>query len=113
MLKISPKQMARRAVAAAFANFAHRHPDYTATLFDEVFVQFHVTPLLVARGGAARLTAEHLAQAWAAQLGGYPVEIELRSAAALPAAATFLELLADELAPHGGAIPTLRQLAAA
>jgi hypothetical protein len=96
---------ARQAVAQAFAAFAQRHPDYAASLFDEPFLQSRVAPLLAAPGGAAKLTPEWLAGAWAAQFAGRGLSI---LAAALPVAADFISLLAAALAPAPGALTLLK-----
>jgi hypothetical protein len=101
---------ARQAVAAAFATFARRHPEYVASLFDEPFLQSRVAPLLAAPGGAAALTPEWLAGAWAAQFAGRGLSI---LAAALPVAADFIAILERALTPAAPTLSTLQLTEAA
>ncbi|HMQ31492.1 MAG TPA: hypothetical protein PKD53_12250 [Chloroflexaceae bacterium] len=90
---------AGQAVARAFTAFAQRHPTYAEALFDEHFLQSRVAPLLRAPGGAAALTPEWLAGAWAAQFGGRAADTEALVEAATPVAADFIELLARVILP--------------
>lgn len=96
---------AHQAVAKAFAAFAQRHPDYAASLFDEPFLQRRVAPLLSAPGGAAALTPEWLAGAWAAQFAGRGLSIV---AGALPVAADFIGLLRRAVASTTTQLPALQ-----
>jgi hypothetical protein len=96
---------ARQAVAKAFAAFSQRHPDYAASLFDEPFLQSRVTPLLNTPGGAATLTPEWLAGAWAAQFAGRGLSI---LAAALPVAADYIALLGRAVASTTTQLPALQ-----
>jgi hypothetical protein len=96
---------ARQAIARAFATFARRHPDYAASLFDESFLQSRVAPLLTEPGGAAALTPEWLAGAWAAQFAGRSLSI---LAAALPVAADYIGMLEHTLTPAARPLSTLQ-----
>jgi hypothetical protein len=104
----------RSAALAAYGEFACRHPEWAAALFDEHFVLTQALPMLVkAAAQHQQVTPGALAEAWAQQMGSAPALHQRRQAAATAMAAYYLELVAEALelgydGRHWLGQPTLR-----
>jgi hypothetical protein len=89
----------RQAVSRAYATFAQKYPEWSASHFDEHFLTHDAAHLLLRVGqGIASCTAFALAHVWSQQMMWYNEEKRQRLVAELaPIAADFLRLLEAEL----------------
>jgi predicted Rossmann fold nucleotide-binding protein DprA/Smf involved in DNA uptake len=89
----------RQAVIRAYANFAQKYPEWSASHFDEHFLTHDAAPLLLRVGyGVASTQGFALAVVWSRQMTWPREEIRQKLVAELtPIAADFLCLLETEL----------------
>ncbi|RMF30351.1 MAG: hypothetical protein D6759_12120, partial [Chloroflexi bacterium] len=99
VLGVDPERRAFQiALARAYAAFAKRYPDLTASLFDESFLKIEAAPILaqlLTRRGRPNPT--ELARRWAAHLGHPDPTTWPRLSEVTRAAAEFLDSLEAEL----------------
>ncbi len=107
VLGVDPERRAfQTALARAYATFARRYPDLTASLFDESFLETEAAPLLaelLTRRGQP--DPADLARRWAAHLGHPDPESWPRLDETTRAAADFLTWLEAELARQAALRP--------
>jgi len=86
------------AVTVAYASFERHYPEWVASLFDHYFVFQHLLPMLISAGEAGvPVTTEQVAERYAAQVSGDPTSRDRFRAEVMPAADSFLHLVAAAL----------------
>lgn len=88
----------KKAVSRAFAQFAARHPEWAASLFDEYFLQGLAAPILASHiENPSASDAAALASAWSVQLWAKPETRQKNRIKLTPVASFFLKRLRIEL----------------